>query len=217
MNAVGVSHDSEDDVGLITDTVKSYRRDHHDHKVEDPVGTGAWLDNILNAGLNMKVRLPSRKCICGRTNAQWHDLCWIQPRHSEPTDGEEGVKNEEEDGLSDTRALVIQVHQPIVAAREHSHRDRHAGSLSSVMVSRHIKVWHKCMTYPEKHERPTSNLFDNKDGNERSHQVLRAVTSSEQLGQVALSQTNLSVELRSLRNGLSTEYRVDIPAGEVLT
>lgn len=46
----GISHDSEDDVGLITDTVKSHRRDHHNHKVEDPIGAGAWLDNILNAG-----------------------------------------------------------------------------------------------------------------------------------------------------------------------
>jgi hypothetical protein len=36
-----ILHDGKDDIGLISNAVESNRGDHHDHEVEDPVGTSS--------------------------------------------------------------------------------------------------------------------------------------------------------------------------------
>lgn len=40
----GLLHNSEDDIGLVSDTLKGNWRDHHDHEVEDPIGTARQLE-----------------------------------------------------------------------------------------------------------------------------------------------------------------------------
>lgn len=35
----GILHDSEDDISLIPNVRERNRSDHHDHEIEDPVGT----------------------------------------------------------------------------------------------------------------------------------------------------------------------------------
>ena len=55
------------------------------------------------------------------------------------------------------------------------------------------------MTYAEKHERATADFLDNVDGDKRSHKVLRAVASSQQLRVVVLVKINLAVQERCLR------------------
>lgn len=65
--------------------------------------------------------LPRGKCISWRANSERHDFRRIQPRHSKPTDGEEGIEYEKKDRLSDARLAVIQVSQAVVSAGKNGH------------------------------------------------------------------------------------------------
>jgi hypothetical protein len=76
----GEVDDSEDDVGLVADVGESYGRNHYDHEVEGPVCGGG-------------------DCVCGCADGEGRDFCGVQPGHAEPANGEEGVEDEEENGL----------------------------------------------------------------------------------------------------------------------
>ena len=83
----GDVHNCKDDVGLVTDIVKSDRSDHDNKEVEDPIGR-------------------SCQSICRSTDLQWDDFRRVQPCHTEPTDSEKGVENKQEDATGDV-GLVI--------------------------------------------------------------------------------------------------------------
>jgi hypothetical protein len=49
-------------------------------------------------------------------------------------------------------------------------------------------------TYTKQHEGSTADLFDDKNGNERGHEVLCAVAGGEELRYTAASKTDFSVK-----------------------
>jgi hypothetical protein len=55
------------------------------------------------------------------------------------------------------------------------------------------------MTYSDKHQRTTSSLFNNVNGNKGSHKILGTVTGGQQLGKAGTAQTDLGIEIRSLK------------------
>jgi hypothetical protein len=174
----GVDH-SEDDVGSVPNRLKCDRGDHDNHEVEDPVarggegvGRGADLEGDDFGGV-------SAICVSVVVNRNIVRTEWDkQPSHSQPSDGEECIEDEEEDGLCDAgRGVDVVRVQGDVVVRDckSSHRQSHA-----------------CRT--EEHERTAANLLDDEDGDERCHEVLRAVACSKKLGVVVLSETDTCVE-----------------------
>lgn len=167
-------HDGKDDISLVSDILERRRSDHDNHKVEDPVG-----------------RRGQR---VGRgSNSQRHNLSWVQPGHTQPTDGEEGVEDKEEDSLRDTGVGVIEVFQAVVRSCEDSHRDGHSGSLTALVYRVEYEE-----TYTKEHERAASHFLDDENGNERGHQVLGSVAGSHQLGSVSATKTNIRVDVGRL-------------------
>ncbi len=76
----GCIDDGEDYVGSVSNIGEGGRSNHYNHEVEDPVCGGG-------------------NCVCGRADGEGCDFGGIQPCHAEPADGEEGVEDEEENGL----------------------------------------------------------------------------------------------------------------------
>jgi hypothetical protein len=72
--------DSKNDVRLVSNVCKCDWRDHDDHEVEDPV-------------------CCRRDGVCGGADGEGGDFGGVEPGHSEPADGEEGVEDEEHYGL----------------------------------------------------------------------------------------------------------------------
>lgn len=50
------------------------------------------------------------------------------------------------------------------------------------------------VTYSEKHQWPTSDLFDNKDGNKGGHEIFSAVAGSQKLGKITFSKADLLIQ-----------------------
>jgi hypothetical protein len=132
MREVGdILHNSEDDIGLVSDAVERNWGDHHDHEVEDPIGTS---EETVRTRTEVpteckRIELPSGQCIGWCTNSQRHNFCRIQPCHSKPADGKERVEYEKEDRLSNASLLVVQKLQAVVGARKYGHGDGHSSGL----------------------------------------------------------------------------------------
>jgi hypothetical protein len=68
-----------------------------------------------------KYSIPSSQRIGRGTNSQGNNLSGIQPGHSKPTDSEKGVEDKEENCLSNSGLLIIEMGQAVVAACKNSH------------------------------------------------------------------------------------------------
>lgn len=143
------SHDSEDNVGLVADVGKGNRGDHDDHEVPDPVGRGG---QGVGRGADL----------------QRHNLSRVQPGHTQPTDGEAGVENEEEDGLRNTRlgtdGVALVGGTDALSDGQDNHGQRHADGTPD-------------------HQGTTTELLDGEHGNPRGQEVLGTVASGDQTGE----------------------------------
>lgn len=119
------------------------RRDHDDHEVENPVCSGR--DGIS--------RCP---------DAEWCDLCRVEPGHAQPADGEERVEHKQEHRGSDASRLVrVGVGR---RAGEHAHRGRHARRA-------------------EDHELAAAELLDGEYGDPGREEVFGSVEGGEESAQ----------------------------------
>ncbi len=134
----GDEHDGKDDVGLPGDGGKGDGSDHDDNEVEGPVARGG-------------------QSVGRSTNPQRHDLGRVQPGHTQPTDGEEGVEDEQEEGRHETRTGAADLVQggPVDDGQD-DHGDGHAGGA-------------------EQHELTTTKLLDGEHGDPRGGKVFGAV------------------------------------------
>lgn len=77
----------------------------------DTLSETTLLSSKTHQVLTHKVECPigrSRECVCGSPDPQRYDLGGIQPRHTQPADGEKRVKQEEKKRGDDARAFGSQ-------------------------------------------------------------------------------------------------------------
>lgn len=118
----------------------------------------------------------------GSANPERDNFGRVKPGHSQPADSEEGVEHEQEDRLCDTSLSVdvigVASHE-VVGHRKDCHGHCHTGRT-------------------EEHEWSTTNFLNDEDGDESSHEILRAVACSQEFGVVIRAKTNTSVEGRGV-------------------
>ena len=94
-----------------------------------------------------------------RPDPQRHDLRRVQPRHSQPADGEEGVEDEQEQRGDDAGRFAADL--------GHNGEDGHGEGLPGGA---------------EQHQRAAAELLDREDGDPGREEVLGAVGSGEDAG-----------------------------------
>lgn len=143
MGVIMTTYEGQSDIPMVPDhDERTY------HEVPDPVGRRA-------------------EAVGRSTNAQGDDLGRVQPRHAEPSDGEEGVEYKEEDNPSNLEAGFI--------TGVDSGQDGHRSSLSSGA---------------DEHELSAADALHEPDGREGGQEVFGAVErgqeTSEEVGHAEL-------------------------------
>lgn len=160
----------EDGVGVVAYAVESYRGDHHNEEIEDPVCgcgdcvcRGADVEGGYLGGVEPGTYMLALPLEC----AGWLQGAFV-PGHAQPTYSKEAVENEEKHRSSDTASCAARI--AIVQMRARARQDRHGESLTGGA---------------KQHEFPSSKLLDRKDGYPGGHEVFCAVAGGEKTTQKA--------------------------------
>lgn len=100
-------HDGKNNISLVFNGCESHGCDHYDHEVE--CLRLLSFDAEMHRNRKIWSTYPIGRCrqrICRCPNTQGYDLSRVQPSHTQPSNCEESIENEEKEGGYDSCAFA---------------------------------------------------------------------------------------------------------------